>query len=83
VTLESLIARLLSAGTAVACALMTAGLVLSAPPLIVAGIACLVALPVVRVGVLIVAFARQRDARFALAGSIALAIIALGVALSG
>jgi uncharacterized membrane protein len=81
--LETLIARLLSIGTALACALTTVGLALGDQRTIVAGIACFIALPILRVAVLVVAFALERDARFVAVGSIVLGIIGLGVVLIG
>jgi uncharacterized membrane protein len=77
--LETIIARLLGVGTAIACALMTVGLVTGATRVVVAGIACLIALPMLRVAVLVVAFARSRELPLAAAGIAVLAIVALGV----
>jgi uncharacterized membrane protein len=81
--LETFIARLLSLGTALACALTTAGLAFGDKRTIVAGIACFIALPILRVMVLVVAFAIERDARFVAVGSLVLGVIGLGVVLIG
>lgn len=79
--IETVIARLLSVGTALACVVMTVGLVIGDSSTVNVGIACLIALPVLRVAVLVVAFAKLRDARFVAAGLTVLAIIGLGVAI--
>jgi uncharacterized membrane protein len=81
--LEGIVARQLSIGTAVACILMTLGLALPNERAVVAGITCLVALPVLRVAILVIAFARQLDGRFVALGLAVLAIIGFGAALLG
>lgn len=76
-TLERVLARLLAVGTAVATLAMIAGLC-GVPHLIVAGIACMIALPAARVGVMLVAFLRERDFGIAAVALLVLAILALG-----
>jgi uncharacterized membrane protein len=60
---------------------MTIGLLVGDPRVVVAGIATLIALPILRVAVLVVAFAMRRDLRFAATGLAVLAIIGVGVVL--
>jgi uncharacterized membrane protein len=79
--IEAVIARLLSVGTALACVVVTIGLGVGDSSTVDVGIACLIALPVLRVAVLVVAFAKLRDARLVAAGLTVLAIIGLGVAI--
>lgn len=77
-TLERVLARLLAVGTAVATLAMIAGLC-GVPHLLVAGIACMIALPAARVGVMLVAFLRERDFGIAAVALLVLAILGLGL----
>jgi uncharacterized membrane protein len=77
-TLETVLARLLAIGTTVATLAMIAGLC-GVPHLLVAGIACMIALPAARVAVMFVAFARARDRGIAAVALLVLAILALGL----
>lgn len=89
--LEDKLARLLWEGTLGGCALIGAGLLLTlsvhtpmsaraAFALMNAGILLLILLPVVRVGLMLTAFLRERDLRFAAAAAAVLLIIALSLA---
>jgi uncharacterized membrane protein len=78
VTLETVLARLLAIGTAVATLLMILGLC-GVPHLLVAGIGCMIALPAARVAVMFFAFARARDRGIAAVALLVLAILALGL----
>jgi uncharacterized membrane protein len=79
--IETVIARVLSVGTALSCTIMTIGLVVGDQRTAVVGIACLIALPVLRVAILVVAFAKRCDMRLVAAGLTVLAIIGLGIAI--
>ncbi len=80
--LERRLAALLSGGTWLACAVVAVGLVLPAGGSIVrAGIVLFIALPVVRVGVMLVDLVRRRDYRLAAVAAAVLCIIAVGVVL--
>lgn len=76
-TLETVLARLLAIGTAVATLAMAIGLC-GVPHLVVAGIACMIALPAMRVAVMALAFARAGDFRIAAIALCVLAILAAG-----
>src|SRR6516162_4349447 len=91
--LESLLAGLLYYGTWLACAVIALGLVLAfareglgpgngAPSsgmrVVTAGIALFILLPVLRVCVMLVVFARERDYRFVAIAAAVLAIILVG-----
>ena len=77
-TLETVLARLLGVGTAVATLAMVIGLC-GVPHVLVAGIACMIALPAARVAVMLVAFLRERDFGIAAVALLVLAILGLGL----
>ena len=77
-TLETVLARLLGVGTAIATLAMVLGLC-GVPHLLVAGIGGMIALPAVRVAAMAVAFVRGRDFRIAAVAVLVLAILALGL----
>ena len=79
VELERLLATLLQAGTWLASAVIALGLILPRTSLCLGGIALLISLPVLRIGVMLAAFVRRRDSHFAIIAGLVLAIIALGV----
>jgi uncharacterized membrane protein len=88
--LESALARMLSYGTWLACALIAAGLAqtmsgwhiraapVEGPTVVAAGIVIFIALPAVRVVVMLVAFLRNREYRFGLAAAFVLLMMAIG-----
>jgi uncharacterized membrane protein len=88
--LESALARILSYGTWFACALIAAGLAQTmsgwnmraahadGPSVIAAGIVIFIALPAVRVVVMLVAFLRNREYRFSVAAAFVLLMMAIG-----
>lgn len=89
--LEDKLARLLWEGTLGGCALIGVGLLLTlsvhtpmsaraAFALMNTGILLLILLPVVRVGLMLTVFLRERDLRFAAAAAAVLLIIALSLA---
>lgn len=79
--LDGLIARLLRWGVYASGALLVAGLALGSAGMVRAGIAVLVATPVLRVLVLTAGYARAGEWRFAAAGAAVLAMLALSLAL--
>ena len=90
--LEPRLAGLLQYGTWLASAMIGLGLALSAGgwspgaglssmDLVAAGIGCFVVLPVLRVMVMLVGFARARDPRLAVVAAVVLVILFLGFAL--
>lgn len=85
--LESLLAGLLSYGTWLASVLTALGLVLalaqwrSGMPMITAGIAFFILLPVLRVILMLAVFVRERDYFFGAVAAIVLMVILAGVAL--
>ncbi len=81
--LDRRVASLLHVGTWLASAVIAVGLVLPAGAGVVkAGIALFVALPIVRVTVMLVDFLRRRDYRIATIAALVLTVILLGIALS-
>lgn len=79
-TLERRISTLLRGGTWLSSAVIAIGLVLpSGGRVVSAGLALLVALPVVRVAVMLVEFVRRRDGRMVVIAALVLAVIALGL----
>ncbi|HTT06735.1 MAG TPA: DUF1634 domain-containing protein [Steroidobacteraceae bacterium] len=89
--LENRLARLLWLGTLCGCALIGVGLLLTlslhtpigaraAYALMNAGILLLILLPIVRVGVMLTVFLRERERRFATAAAAVLLIIAISLA---
>lgn len=78
--LESRLAVLLQYGTAGATVLIALGLALSHPPTVVAGIGLLIALPVARLVVMLLAFLRARDHRFAAITATVLVVIMASLA---
>lgn len=81
--LERRLSVLLRVGTWLASAVIAFGLVLpSGARVVMMGIALFVALPIVRVTVMLVEFLRGRDYRIATISALVLAIIAVGIALS-
>ena len=79
VTLETVLARVLGVGTAIASALIALGLVAGLPAVSSAGIVAIIALPALRVAIMAVAYLRVRDGRGAAIALAVLAILALGV----
>ncbi|HET9621618.1 MAG TPA: DUF1634 domain-containing protein [Kofleriaceae bacterium] len=77
--LEKVLARVLGVGTALASALIGLGIVAGVPRLVTAGIAAIIALPAIRVAIMLGAFVRARDGRAAAIALAVLAILALGV----
>ena len=78
-TLETVLARVLGIGTAIASALIAVGIVAGVPPMITAGIAAIIALPALRVTLMVIAYVRARDGQTAAIALAVLAILALGV----
>lgn len=77
------VALVLRVGTWVASAVIAVGLVLpSGAPVVTTGIALFIALPIIRVTVMLVEFVRRRDYRIATIAALVLIIIVLGIALS-
>lgn len=81
-TVERRLATLLQAGTWLATAVIALGLIGDAASWVTAGIAGLIALPAVRVAVMLGAFARARDYRFAAIAAVVLLAIAAGCVLA-
>lgn len=83
--LEDQVARLLRGGTVVASLLIAAGLLLAAlnddTRLIAAGIAVFILLPMVRLGLMAIGFARERDARYTVVALVVLFIVLIGITL--
>ena len=80
--LDRRVAALLQVGTWLATAVVAIGLVLPAGgPAVTAGIALFIALPVVRVAVMLVEFFRRGDFRIAWISALVLAVILLGIVL--
>jgi uncharacterized membrane protein len=81
-TLHRRVAIVLRGGTWLASAVVCIGLVLpSGAPVVMTGIALFIALPIVRVIVMLVEFLRRRDYRIAVIAALVLHIIVLGIAL--
>ncbi|HTH96553.1 MAG TPA: DUF1634 domain-containing protein [Stellaceae bacterium] len=88
--LELRIAHLLRSGTYVGCLAIGLGLILSwfdgghtarlGQDIVAAGIALFILLPVLRVTLMLAAFLKQRDAYFAMAAGIVLAVIIISCA---
>ena len=82
--LERRVAFVLGAGTWLASGVIAVGLALpSGAPIVNAGVALLIALPVVRVVLMLVEFLRRRDYRIASISAAVLAVILLGIVLGG
>jgi len=81
--LDRRLALLLGAGTWLASAVIAAGLAVPSRPLVNAGVGLFIALPILRVALLLVEFLRRRDYRIALISASVLAVILLGIALGG
>jgi uncharacterized membrane protein len=84
-SLENLLAKLLSRGTWLASGVIALGLAVGSfrhdLRIAAAGIALFIALPVARVATMLVVFLRRRDYRFSALAALVLTIIALGIAL--
>jgi uncharacterized membrane protein len=80
VTLERVLAVVLGWGTWLASAVIAAGLVLGDMRVTAGGVASLIALPVVRVAIMLGAFARARDGRAAAIAALVLVVLAAGFA---
>jgi hypothetical protein len=80
-TLERLLAAVLSAGTWLASATVALGVAAHNMPIVTAGIALFILLPVTRVALMAIVFAHRRDYRFAAIAVLVLAIIGVGCAL--
>jgi uncharacterized membrane protein len=82
--LELCLASLMSLGTWVACALITVGIALSLTvgstrtPFLMAGIALIIFLPILRLLFMLTSFLRARDFPIAAVAALVLTIIALG-----
>ena len=81
--LENLLAHLLDKGTWLASAVIAVGLLLTCAggpgmPVVRAGVALFIGLPVLRVMVMMVVFWRERDYRFGAIALVVLLIIAVG-----
>jgi uncharacterized membrane protein len=82
--LDRRVALVLGAGTWIASALIGAGLLLPAgTELVNAGVALFIALPIVRVALMLAEFLRRRDYRIALIAASVLAVIVAGIVLGG
>ena len=79
--LESLLAGLLYHGTWTASAVIGVGLLLANMHVVMAGVGMFILLPTLRVVLMLIIFARQRDYRFVVIAAIVLAIILAGVAI--
>lgn len=84
--LERLLARVLDQGTWLASAVIVVGWILAAigwraATVSNAGIALFLALPVLRVAIMLIVFLRERDYRFGAITALVLAIIVLGALL--
>ena len=77
--LETVLARVLGTGTAIASALIALGIVAGLPAATTAGIVAIIALPAVRVTLMLIAYLHARDGRAAAIALAVLAILALGV----
>ena len=92
--LNQLLAKVLHRGTWLGCSVIALGLVLPmtgwleaaspiiSTPIVDAGIALLIGLPVLRIFLMLVVFVRQRDFRFSAIAMLVLAIILLGSVLN-
>jgi uncharacterized membrane protein len=77
--LERWLALVLHYGTWLASSVVAVGLILpSGTRIVTTGIALFIALPVVRVSVMLLGFLRRRDLRLGAVAAVVLAIIALG-----
>ena len=84
--LERLIAKVLDRGTWIASGIITLGLALEVAGwpgmrVVIVGITIFIALPVLRVFIMLIIFVRERDYRFSIIAALVLMIIALGAAL--
>jgi uncharacterized membrane protein len=79
--LERLLAVVLNTGTWLASGVIAGGLALARTPVVTAGIAMLILLPVLRVVLMLIVFVRERDYRFAAIAGLVLTIIVLGFVL--
>ncbi len=82
-TLDGRVALVLNVGTWLASAVIALGLALPVgPPLVMTGIALLVALPILRVTLVLIDSLRAKDRRIAAICAAVLLIIAFGIVLS-
>jgi uncharacterized membrane protein len=82
--LDRRVARLLGAGTWLASGVIAVGLALpSGAPIVNMGVALFIALPILRVVVMLIEFVRRRDYRIASIAAAVLAVILLGIVLGG
>lgn len=90
--LERLLASLLHGGTWIGCLVIGIGLAIQAMketvagasmPIVTAGIALLILLPILRVLVMLLVFLHERDLRFSLIAASVLIIIVIGAVLAG
>jgi uncharacterized membrane protein len=82
--LDRRVALVLGAGTWLASALIAIGLALASGAAIVnAGVAVFIALPILRVVVMLIEFVRRRDYRIAMISASVLVVILLGIVLGG
>jgi uncharacterized membrane protein len=81
VTLERILARGFALGTWSACVTIAVGLGLFDVRVVKIGIAMFIALPVVRIAVMLGAFVRARDYRIAAVAAAVLFVLAAGLAL--
>jgi uncharacterized membrane protein len=81
--LDRRVALLLGAGTWLASAIIAAGLAVPSSPLVNAGVGLFIALPILRVVLLLVGFLRRHDYRIAFISASVLAVILVGIALGG
>lgn len=82
--LDRRVALVLGAGTWIASAVIGAGLLLPSGAAVVnAGVALFIALPILRVAVMLVEFLRRQDYRIAIIAAAVLAVILLGIVLGG
>ncbi len=84
--LERVIAKVLDRGTWIASGIITLGLALElvgwpGMRIVIGGITIFIALPVLRVIIMLIVFVRERDYRFGVIAALVLVIIALGAAL--
>jgi uncharacterized membrane protein len=82
VTLERLLANVLATGTWLAFVVIAVGLGVGSLSILTAGIACVVALPALRVAIMLAAYARRRDWSGAAIAMLVLAIIGIGLFVS-
>ena len=80
--LDDTLARLFDVVTWAATAVIALGLVARSTPVVVAGIAGIVALPAAGLLVMLASFARERDWRAVLIALLVLAVLAAGAALT-